>query len=289
MISIKNICPDFFLFWEQARHCTLSEQKELWVNIYEDNHRDIFDLYYAHWGDPAMLEDALKKFPRTVPVLQQVTQNVEERIRAISKKCADIFETTEDVAFVTLVGVFCSNGWTTTFRHGLTSFLALECFTNPHHLDILIAHETAHSLHIQYAPPYWTSFTIGGEVFREGLAIVASEMVCPGAAAEEYLWFSTGFSDWIGECEHRWEEIAQRLLQDLTRVDMDLFKVYFGMRRPETDLPQRTAPIFGYRIVSILQNEYTITEMASWAPERAVTEVKQALEKMVQRGNIIED
>ena len=285
MISINNICPDFFLFWEQAQNSTLSEQKELWGNIYEGNHKDIFDLYYAHWGDPTMLEDALKRFPHTVSTLRQVTQNVEERIRVISKRCSHIFETTEDGAFVAMVGIFCSNGWTTTFHNRLTSFLALECFTDPHHLDILTAHETAHSLHIQCTPHDWTSITMGGELFREGLAIVASEMVCPGAAREEYLWFSTGYTDWIKECERRWEEIAQRLLQDLFRADMDSFMKYFGMRRSETDLPQRIAYIFGYRIVAALQNEYTMTEMACWAPERAVTEVKQVLERMIQRRN----
>lgn len=282
MIHIKNICSDFFLFWEQAQHCTLSEQKELWLKTYEDTHRDIFDLYYNHWGDPTLLEDALKRFPHTIPTLRRVAENVDDRIKAITKKCAEIFETTEDVAFVVMVGVFRSNGWTAMFRNRLTSFFALEWFTEPHHLDILIAHETAHSLHIQCNPHDWTGFTIGGGLFREGLATVVSEMVCPGATEEEYLWFSTGFSHWIKECERRWKEIGQRLLQDLARVDMDLYKVYFNVKRPETNLPMRVAYIFGYHIVAALQNEYTVAEIARWSPERAVAEARQALKRMVQ-------
>lgn len=233
-----------------------------------------------------MLEDALKRLPRTVPTLRRVAENVDGRIKAITKKCAEIFETPEDITFVVLVGMFRSNGWTAMFRNRLTSFLALEYFTEPHHLDILIAHEAAHNLHIQCTPHDWTGFTIGAELFREGLATVVSEIVCPGAAEEEYLWFSTGFSHWIKECERRWEEIGQHLLQDLTCVDMDLYKVYFSVKRPETNLPMRVAYIFGHRIVAALQNEYTVAEIARWSPERAVAEVRQALKRMVQGDTI---
>jgi hypothetical protein len=56
----------------------------------------------------------------------------------------------------------------------------LECFTEPHYLDILIAHETAHSFHTQCGSDEWPDFAVGEALFGEGLATMASAVMYPG-------------------------------------------------------------------------------------------------------------
>lgn len=283
-VSVENICPDFLAFWQQAQNCSLVEQKRLWQTLYEEHHRDIFDVYYRRWGDPAQLEEALSKFPKTVPKLQEIVQDVKRRIEHVVTKCARVFECLEGNSdFVVMVGLFTSNGWATTFRGKPTSFLALECFTEPQYLDTLIAHEMAHGLHEQCSSGEWTDFAIGEALFQEGLATIASTLVCPGATDAEYLWFGPDYDGWITECESHWAELRRRFLRDLRQTDESLYTVYFGGKGQEAGLPTRVGYFVGYRVLVSLHQRHTIAEMARWSPECAVAEVRQVLERMTDK------
>ena len=65
-ITFKNICCDFFDFWEKANGKGTDEQIKLWKNIYENKNREVFDLYYSRWGNPNNLKSALNKFPEII-------------------------------------------------------------------------------------------------------------------------------------------------------------------------------------------------------------------------------
>ena len=285
-VHVENICPDFFAFWKEAQDLNLAEQSQLWQTMYEEPRRDIFNVYYRRWGDPAQLEEALGKFPQAVSKLQDLVYDVERQIKLTVAKCSQVFETPErDFNFVIMVGLFTSNGWATTFRGKPTSFLALECFTEPHYLDILIAHETAHSFHAQCHSndtDFKTDFAIGEALFQEGLATAASAVVYPGAREAEYLWLGSGYDNWITECLSRWSELRQRLLGDLRQIDEALYTVYFGGKGAEARLPKRAGYFVGYRAVAALSQRYPIAEMAHWSSERAVAEVKRVLEEMTE-------
>ncbi len=283
-VRVENICPDFFAFWQQAQNSSLAEQKQLWQTMYEERHRDIFDVYYRRWGDPAQLEEALSKFPKIVPKLQEIAQDAKLRIEHVVIRCARVFDCLEsNFDFVVMVGLFTSNGWATTFRGKPTCFLALECFTEPQYLDILIAHETAHSLHEQCSSGEWTDFAIGEALFQEGLATIASTLVCPSATDAEYLWFGPGYDSWITGCESHWAELRQRFLRDLQQIDESLYTVYFGGKGQEAGLLKRVGYFVGYRVLASLYQRHTIAEMARWSPERAFAEVKQVLERMTDK------
>lgn len=283
-IQIENICPDFFAFWEQAQGRNLTEQKQLWQTLYEERHRDIFDVYYRRWGDPAGLEEALGKFAEVVPKLREIVHGIERRIEHAIAGCAQVFDILEtNFDFVVMVGLFSSNGWATTFRAKPTSFLALECFTEPRYLDILITHEAAHVFHARCHPTetdFDMNWAIGEALFQEGLATVASTIVHPRATEAEYLWFGSGYAGWIAECSSRWPELCQRFLKDIAQVDKTLYTIYFGGKGAEANLPKRAGYFVGYRAVKNLSQRYSVAEMARWSPERAVAEVQQALDHL---------
>jgi uncharacterized protein YjaZ len=181
-----------------------------------------------------------------------------------------------------MVGLFTADGWGAILRGKPASFIALEFFIKPQQLDILIAHEAAHSLHaLCQSSIELRDFAIGETLFLEGLATVASSIVCSGASEVDYLAVGQpDYDDWVAQCTSRWSELRQRFLEELAKIDESLSDVYFRGKGPEVGLPKRVGYFVGYRVVTVLTQRYTIAEMARWLPEHAVAEVKQVLEQM---------
>jgi uncharacterized protein YjaZ len=96
------------------------------------------------------------------------------------------------------------------------------------------------------------------------------------------LWFKSGYDNWIAEYSSHWTELRQRILRYLIRIDEALYGIYFHSKGPEAGFPKRAGYYAGYRVITGLSKEYNIAEMVRWPSERAVTEVKQALEKMTK-------
>ncbi|MEA3396505.1 MAG: DUF2268 domain-containing putative Zn-dependent protease [Chloroflexota bacterium] len=284
-VHVENLIPDFLAFWEQSQDLSLPEQKRLWQTLYEELHRDVFDVYYSRWGNPARLEEALLKFPEVVPRLPELSHNIQTRIAGIVTRCARLFAAPEiDLDVVVMVGSFTSNGWLTFFRGKPTVFLALECFATPRYLELLIAHELAHGFHAQCSATPWAEFAIGEALFGEGLAIVASANICPDATEEETLWFKTGYADWLAECAARWPELRRRFLADLAKIDEPLYASYFGEKGPAAGLPKRAGYFVGARVIQSLSQQHTLAELARWSPERAVAETRRTLEGLTGPG-----
>ena len=281
IINIKNICPDFLSFWETARNLDRSEQKRLWKTMYEDVHSDIFDVYYSRWGNPKRIDSALDRYPDIIPGLSLLIDGIDGRINHIIEKCAGIFESHgADFDFVTMIGLFTSNGWGTNFHGRSTAFLALECFSEPRFLDILISHEAAHCFHNLRHPDIENPMISIGEVlFSEGLATTASSIICPDAPDMDYLWFGLSRNDWIAECDSRWPELRKLLLKDLENVDQDTYRTYFFGDATDDSIPVRSGYYAGFSAVKILNRSYSIAEMSEWSREKVRAEIRQALQQ----------
>jgi len=48
--SIENLCPDFLVFWEQARDKSVEEQERLWQALYQSPHRELLEIYFTFFG-----------------------------------------------------------------------------------------------------------------------------------------------------------------------------------------------------------------------------------------------
>lgn len=295
-LSIENICPDFLKFCERAQGRDPAAQQQLWHTFYEAPHQEIFDLYYSRWGNPTQLADALDRFPAIAPRVRELSSLVEEIITQIEPQCARLFDAPEVVLrYVLLVGLFSTNGWATTFRTKPTSFLAMEAEENRRlrDIEILVAHEGAHTFHASCSTFRLNDTVVGEGLFIEGLAIVASILVFPGAPEVAYLCpggertlQGQDCHEWLAECDNRWPELRRFLLRDLERSDQGRFAAYFWGRRLQSDptwqetLPSRSGYVAGYRVVSALNTTYTISDMARWSPQRAMLEMRQVLERM---------
>jgi len=295
-IHLENICPDFLAFWDWARERSPAEQRQLWRALYEDPNRDIFDVYYSRWGDPDRLEAALHRFEEAAPRVRAIAPEAARAIRHLGPECAQLFGAPHaEVRYVLMVGLFTSDGWATHLRGEPTSFLALEWdqYSRRRDLEIMVAHEAAHSVHDQCGPFRPDSTVVGEGLFAEGLAQLASTILAPGAPEAAYLcpggertMVGQDCAEWVAECDRRWPELRRWLLRDLERSEVPRFAAYFWGPRHHTDpdphenVPVRAGYVVGYRVVSALSRHHNIAAMARWPAERAVAEVRQALEQM---------
>jgi hypothetical protein len=291
MVRIENICPDFFAFWERAEGHARGEQVDLWRTLYEDRHRDIFDVYYGAYGRPDRLGDALERFPHAVPVMRAAMATAEECIARTVPRTALLFEDPEgDVPYVLMVGLFQSDAWATSLRGQPTAFLTLEHVGSPRQLEITVAHEAAHTLHDRSAWPPLNDWVHGGSVaeglFSEGLAVLASARVVPRATDAEYLnHHGPDGPAWLAACARQWCEIRQRILGDLGQVDPPRVRAYFVANKAtaaQAGLPVRAGYVTGYYILRALNRQHTVAEMARWPATRIVAELQEVLEAMDQ-------
>jgi hypothetical protein len=264
---------------------------DLWRTLYEDRHRDIFDVYYGAYGRPDRLGDALGRFPGAVPIMRPAMATAEECIARTVPRCARLFEDLEgDVPYVLMAGLFQSDAWATYLRGQPTSFLTLEHVASPRQLEITVAHEAAHTLHHRSASPPLDDWVHGGTVgeglFSEGLAVLASARVVPGATDAEYLNISGPDGPaWLAACARQWGEIRQRILGDLRQVDPAHVRAYFLANKAtasQAGLPVRAGYVAGYYILSALNRQHTVAEMARWPATRIVAEIRAVLEAMDQ-------
>jgi len=282
---IENLCPDFLLFWEQACDKPLAEQKRLWQTLYEAPHRELFELYFTFFGARANLASALQRYDALVPTIRTVHPTVEQLIHTRGPRCGELFGVPEmDVAYVLLVGVFDSDSWSSTWRGRPTSFLAMEAAANTRlrDLEITIAHEAAHGYHKMCRPDYHTGMIVGGEVFAEGLAILTSTLLSPGAPEAAYLWpggeltrHGQTCAEWVAACDQRLDLLCQSILQDLERSDPMCQSRYFHMHdQPQHPIPARAGYVVGYRMVQQLAKIFTVAEMARWPLARVNQELR---------------
>lgn len=283
-INIENVCPDFFGFWEQARVCGVAEQKRLWHTLYEDRHSELFALYYSKYTLPAELDKALTRFDRVVPALRALIPRLEQGIARVLPLCASLFAVPEsEVRYVLMVGVFASNCWVESFRDAWTAFFAAEQMTTyAPGLDIGIAHETAHVLHLRCTPAPLALSPLAMGLFLEGLASCVTTLLYPDADDAAHLNMTP---DVVAACEAHWDDLRRRILRDLNQVDLERAGPYFladDALAAQAGIPTRAGYFVGYRIVRALCQHYTIADMARWSLDRIQTEERQMLERLDQ-------
>lgn len=288
-LDVENICPAFLAFWERAQACSIEEQRRLWHALYEDQHQDVFDVYYRTWGDPQRLDAALGHFPTAAPAIRARLPAIESSIGRMTPRCASLFGLRDDdVRYLLMVGLFMSNAWATSLRGRATCFVAAEIEATARGLDITVAHEAAHAFHSRRTEIDLNTTAVGAGLFLEGMAVLASGAVVPEASEASLLWFDgertpQGQSphEWVAACERQWPILRRHLLDNLDATDEARFAGYFyaseAMRLE--GVPMRAGYFAGYRIARLLSRSVPVADMAGWPVERGVREVRAMLEQ----------
>ncbi len=274
-VTIENICPDFFLFWDKAQKCSFAEQTQLWHTLYEDRHQEIFASYYANFpqvNTPDRLSQTLLQFENVLPRMRELAPLIKPLITHTTTLSASLLAVPDYILYilpyVVMVGKFIADGWSTESYQGRrTSFVALEDLARKYttadtlrYLEILLVHEAAHSYHHSRANSNGRKNHIGEALFAEGIAMLTSAKAFPNMAESKYLWMGPGYEQWLQSCQQQWPELQKQLIQDFDQTDATHCAHYFQLFDKTLPLP-RSGYFAGYQIVSKLNQHYSLNTM----------------------------
>lgn len=202
MARILDTIPDFV---ELARAAFLEDRatrRFLWEERYRDRHPQVFEAFFAGYGDPEQvpavthkLSDVRKSVEAAAPLMSGLIEEIEPAVRGLLR-VADV----PDPLHVLMVGTFSANAFVTRLDGDVAVLHCLEWFGEPEPHRVLVAHEDAHALHetlLDERPPQDAAWT----AFAEGLAIRVSREVVPDRPAQDYFWYGVaGFEDWLPWC-----------------------------------------------------------------------------------------
>jgi hypothetical protein len=284
-IEVKNICNDFFKFFEEASKVeTLEEKKTLWNRIYEEPNKDIFDIYYQGWGNRKNLDIAIiEKFPKEIDRIKKVNSIIESKIKEISLKCSKLFDSYDlNFNYIVMVGTFSSDGWGCIYNNKPTVFFSIEFEKDPNYFGIFLAHEITHNFHMNINKNDLSS--LADNTLAEGMAVVASKIIYPGFRDTEYLNLDNRpkGDTWLNKCKDIFKTIKDEYVSALSNDNDEIIRKYFwGKIDDEKDVPNRIGYVIGKNIVEELIKTYSFYELASWSSEETFIHVKKTLNLII--------
>jgi hypothetical protein len=257
-LRVESALPDFLAFWDAAAGEPREVQRRLWLELYEQPNRELFDLYYTNWASPDALDRALDLFPAEAATIGARASTLPQRVDLATRTTANFLERpVPDIDVQLLVGLFSSDGWITDFRGRQTFFLAIEYL--PPYDDVFFAHESAHLVHRAAG---FDGDTVAAAVVAEGFAVAVSGALFPGHDDGVYLWMRDGREDWLAQCVEREDELRARLRADFDSSDPDVYARWFLGRPNDSGLPPHCGYFVAHRWIRELGVPYQ--ELVCW-------------------------
>ena len=285
-MSVLDLTPDFFRFWQAADAQAPAERAARWQELYEAPHRPHFAASEGRHGTMDHLSHALERYAVDLDRIRQMKEVVSGAIASTEPAVANLFALDHfTMRWVLLVGMYWSEGWVAKIDEQPISYIALELLEAPVRAEILVPHEAAHVAHATALGDEWQNLTtLADGLFLEGLATLASGSVAPGYDEAAYLWAgltetprAVSVHDWLAECEALWSVLNDQLRQHLASTDPAIYAPWFYGEDARPELPQRYGYFAGYRMLQRLAEEHTIAELARWPSTRIRYEVARAL------------
>lgn len=213
MTQILDTIPTFDSFAGKAFLKSPYAREQLWEQLYEGAHRDVFDAFYAAEpgteGRNALVLDLSKLrvvANEAAPVMTQLIGEVEPAV-AEALGMAGV----PRPRHVLLVGPMSASAVVGRLGDQVALFHCLEWFNSAEGARILIAHEDAHAFH-QVRLGKDNPTDVAWTAFYEGLAIQVSRVVVAGRADDDYFWYGhEGFADWLPWCRDHVDVLEERL------------------------------------------------------------------------------
>lgn len=228
MTQILDTIPTFDAFAGKAFLKSPYAREQLWEQLYEGAHRDVFDAFYAAEpgteGRNALVLDLSKLrvvVNEAAPVMTQLIGEVEPAVaEALGMTGAP------RPGHVLLVGPMSASAVVGRLDGRVTLFHCLEWFNSAEGARVLIAHEDAHAFHqMQLGKDNPTD--VAWTAFYEGLASHVSRVAVPGRPDDDYFWYGhEGFADWLPWCRDHLDVLEERLRAALD--DPKATEAFFG-------------------------------------------------------------
>ncbi|WDL97156.1 hypothetical protein [Alicyclobacillus sp. ALC3] len=249
-MNIIDTTKEFFQLWEHNTPFTLGH-----LDTYYGRFPDIFDTYFkSHCTrTPTRLNSAIERYPATVDTMKRCVALLPSLVAEVYDEMSGLLQHALPMEIRLLVGGFGSNAYVT---HDGTLHFAVEllpCETAL--LRVLIAHEMAHAFHFrllteagfQFSQLAWDGYT---SLYLEGLATFVSMLLNPGLPEAAYFSFDNSGGDWVSFCRNHYEDIKERINDDLQHWDMEQEIEWFRLRGGKTYGMNRLGYFIGTEFIS---------------------------------------
>lgn len=266
---------DFLAFWRRAEDAAREEQERLWGELYAARHPALMEHYLGLFAGDGALGAALPRFGEVAEDLHDRFEALELEQRA--REVVALLDAPAPPRAIAMVGLFTADAWSDDFEGEPVAFFALEALPRNR---VLSAHELAHSAHRLACGEYWTTEP-GLILLGEGVAIATTTRLHPDATAEEHF-NVPDFASWRASCDDRWTHAVDSLLGCLAARGLRQLQRFFwpDWGRADRDVPPRVGYLIAARVIDVLLEEHDLAEIARWPAERALPEVRAALEAL---------
>jgi len=228
MAKILDTIPAFEKFARKAGLEGPLVREELWKDMYQADHKDVFDAFFASQGGREGMHALARELSRVRMKVNEALPEMSGLIEEIEPKVRKLLGVAADPAplHVLMVGTFSTNAFVARLGDEVALFHCLEWFAGAGPTSVLIAHEDAHAWH-QIALGESAPEDLAYTAFYEGLAIQASKAAVPERPADDYFWYGVaGFEDWLAECEKDEATLLKDFRKSLKRDDAT--EMFFG-------------------------------------------------------------
>jgi Predicted Zn-dependent protease (DUF2268) len=225
-----------------------------------------------------LLESAWPRYPPLIvslPLLESQAKSTAEDVFAKTNTLYATGAAPIRTKLVLYVGQFDNNAYTIPSMSGnpVTVMMPVEA----EHVQLLLAHEIAHSISMQLAP-IRNSFggPVGETVFLEGLAMRTAQKTVPGLPDTAYTQMADD-TDWLSRCLQSKRVVLAGIELDFDKADRaSAVKYTFGAGN--TGL-RREAYCAGWILVGrLLETGWTLPELARIPEDKILTTIRQAAE-----------
>jgi hypothetical protein len=302
--KIVNMLDDFLAFWDASRGKSARRQRQLWTRNVEDKYRDFFERAVYRNADPdtrlAMLNRFLSQPPDRIEAIRQfnatASSQVIESIMQFKAQFPDYHQRRDIYIGLSLLSF---DGTVRSVGNDLgvpdTLCLGADVLANyqPMQAKIVIAHEFFHLYHFGFLFGGMFQLYYRGLIFRqgalaslsaahvplmaEGMAVAASEAVCPGQPLAMYLHLPED------ELAVQKEELAQSSLQFLGLIRQgalpEQYEQWFANGSFE-GVPRRGGYLLGYEVTRHALATSTLEDMVRMSSAQLAEQAEEQLSTM---------
>jgi hypothetical protein len=205
---------------------------------YYDKYPDIFKEYFTyHCKDTdERLNQAISKYPQTLPLIKQVYKNITPIIEEVVEEYNRMYQVSFPIEVNFIVGGFGSNAF--TYRQIIPNItFSLERLSpEPDHLRTIVAHEFGHAAHnilsdkegMDWSKVEWHSPLTW--LNQEGAATHFSRRTVPELNPSIYFQFNDEGDEWLSFAMSNQQDIKREFMMDYdTENPQVLFREWFSI------------------------------------------------------------
>jgi hypothetical protein len=288
-VSVHNLMPDFWRFWQEAQGQPPEKELELWHSAYIQPNAGIFaDLSSAcarHFSDSALEEEFFPSLPALIPEIRSLAESMPGIIAQSRRDFQRTFPDMNwsgDIYIMSSAG--CFNGRSQVVQDREALLLGLDDIAQLHETNLppLLDHELFHRYQYKYFAfepqgdePLWV------RLWAEGIATYVSRRLNPSATNMDTLWISDAD---VRKMDDRKNVIAADFLAHFDSTSKTEASPYFlDDESKDPNIPARAGYWLGLRVVEELAQKYPLAIMAHWNREQAEPKIRQVLQLMKAR------